>query len=101
MEPGVAEDRRAPRRQVLQAVVCIAALFGVAARLAVAQIKVSQAAAGYQDHPNGKKQCGDCVHFTAPDKCALIAGTISAQGWCRLFGPIPGRAAVTGRGPPA
>jgi hypothetical protein len=99
MAPYLTPDSQSSRRQILQATAGIAGLLAATARRAVAQIKISQAAAGYQDHPNDKKQCADCIHFTAPDKCQLIAGAIRPQGWCRLFSPKPQRAAATARGP--
>ena len=83
------------RRRLLQG----AAAGGAALLGAVrgnAQIKISQAAAGYQDHPNGERRCANCAHFQQPDKCQLIAGSIAPQGWCRLFAPMSGQASSTG-----
>ena len=86
------------RRRLLQGAAGVAALLGGGAA-ANAQIKISQAAAGYQDHPNGDRRCATCTHFQQPDRCQLIAGSISPQGWCRLFVPMSGQAAA--RGPEA
>ena len=90
---------RLSRRCLLQAAAGAAALGGAAIRPATAQIRISQAAAGYQDHPSDGKSCARCSHFAAPDKCQLIAGQISPQGWCRLFTPSSGRAEASSLAP--
>ena len=72
-----------------------AATLGLGTRRSAAQIKISQAAAGYQDHPNASQSCATCGHFLQPDKCQLLSGSISPQGWCRLFSPMSGRASAT------
>ena len=59
-----------------------------------AEIKISASAAGYQDHPNGDKQCSKCVHFLPPSSGKMVDGTISPQGYCRLFSP---RQSASGR----
>jgi hypothetical protein len=55
---------------------------------AVAALKISQAAVGYQDHPNGDKECRKCVEFQPPSSCKMVDGTINPQGYCRIFMPI-------------
>jgi hypothetical protein len=95
MTIGTPHDQHPSRRRLLQGAAGAAALLAAAAP-ANAQIKISQAAAGYQDHPNGDRRCGGCVHFQQPGKCRLIAGPISPQGWCRLFAPMSGQAAAPG-----
>ena len=49
------------------------------------QKKLSQAAAKYQDHPNGSDGCGACPYFQFPKSCVLVEGDISPMGWCRMF----------------
>jgi hypothetical protein len=93
MTAGTTSDQRLSRRWLLQAAAGAAAVLGTAAP-AAAQIKISQAAAGYQDHPNGDHRCLACAHFRQPDKCQLISGSISPQGWCRLFSPLSGQASA-------
>ena len=51
--------------------------------------KISQADAGYRDHPNGSKACAACSHFQPPNACHLVAGKISPNGWCRYFAAKP------------
>ena len=49
------------------------------------QKKLTQAAAKYQDHPNGNDGCGACPYFQFPKSCVLVEGEISPMGWCRMF----------------
>jgi hypothetical protein len=58
-----------------------------------AEIKISASAVGYQDHPNGDKQCSQCVHFLPPSSCKMVEGTISPHGYCRIFAPRQSAAA--------
>lgn len=60
------------------------ALAGGAGR-ALGQAQVSQENAKYQDSPKDGKKCAGCKHFKPPDGCRLVAGKISANGWCRLW----------------
>jgi hypothetical protein len=50
-----------------------------------AEMKISANAVGYQDHPNGDKQCSECVHFLPPSSCKIVEGTIGPHGYCRIF----------------
>lgn len=54
---------------------------------ATAVVKISEAAVAYQNHPNGDKQCSKCVQFQPPNSCKMVDGTISPQGYCRIFTP--------------
>jgi len=49
------------------------------------QKKLTQAAARYQDHPNGNEICGSCPYFVAPKSCVLVEGEISPTGWCPIY----------------
>ena len=51
---------------------------------ASAKDKISKAAAHYQNHPNKGQRCGGCTHFLFGG-CALVEGSISSNGWCKLF----------------
>ncbi len=53
------------------------------------ETKVSPQVAQYQDSPKGEQRCSGCAHFVAPNSCKLVAGQISADGWCALFVPKP------------
>ena len=78
---------RVSRRRFLgKVMVGAAAMSGVltAAGGPAAKEKVSKAAAHYQDHPNKGQRCGGCTHFVFGG-CTLVAGSISSNGWCKLF----------------
>lgn len=79
---------RISRRSLLTgtAVALGVAASGAAATSALAQQKIKQADAKYQDHPNGNRKCDGCIQFQAPNACKLIDGTISPNGWCQFFG---------------
>jgi hypothetical protein len=47
--------------------------------------QIPQAQVGYQDQPHEGQHCELCTHFAKPNACKLVAGTISPQGWCKLF----------------
>jgi hypothetical protein len=77
------------RRLMLRAtVVTLGAAAGTAAGKPVtATVKISKAAVGYQDHPQGDKRCEKCLQFEAPNACKLVDGPINPQGFCRIFSP--------------
>jgi hypothetical protein len=70
------------------AAVTTAVVVGADPTSAIAVIKISEAAVAYQDHPNGEKQCSKCLQFQPPHSCKMVDGTISPQGYCRIFSPI-------------
>ena len=47
--------------------------------------KISQAAVSYQNSPNGDHRCGTCKQFVDPDACKIVDGTVSPQGWCKIW----------------
>ena len=55
---------------------------------ALAQGKAKKQAVKYQDKPNGKQKCADCMHFIPAKSgkgtgtCKIIEGAISPNGWC-------------------
>jgi hypothetical protein len=55
------------------------------ATAAQAFTKSPQAASRYQDQPNGGQRCGNCLHFQPPSSCKIVAGKISANGWCAIY----------------
>ncbi|MBJ7534135.1 high potential iron sulfur protein [Rhodomicrobium vannielii ATCC 17100] len=60
---------------------------GFVAGSAEAQVakKAAQSAVGYQGSPNGAKQCSACQHFQAPSSCRVVEGSISPNGYCKIF----------------
>ncbi len=75
------------RRSVLvrtAAAIAAATAFAAPRRL-LAQQKVSQQEAKYQDKPKGQQRCEICVNFQPPDQCRFVQGPISRNGWCQFF----------------
>lgn len=87
-------DKHFTRRQVLQlagySAAAVPLLMLLTARPAWSQGKTSQQAANYQDQPKNGQQCSGCENFIAPDRCNLVEGKISSEGWCRLYTPKQG-----------
>jgi hypothetical protein len=74
-----------PSRRRLLAGVLSAAGLSVCHAAAQARQKVSKATARYQSMPNGIQSCSICSLFVAPDRCKLVIGKVSRDGWCSLF----------------
>jgi len=73
------------RRSVLRTAVVLAGAAGaglLSSERASAQAKVPNAAMKYQDHPEGDKQCDNCLQFVPPDACKIVEGPISPKGYC-------------------
>ena len=82
------------RRRVLQAWSGILSLGFVGlgcpgGRRAEAQAKATKQQVQYQETPKGKQDCSNCLQFTAPDGCKLVAGKINPKGWCLLYAAKP------------
>ncbi len=54
-------------------------------RVAEAQTKMAQSAAGYQPTPHQGQACANCLQFVPPDACKVVEGTVSPAGWCKLY----------------
>jgi hypothetical protein len=76
--------RRFLGRTVLGAAAAAGAALTAMTGPAAAKDKLTQAEAHYQNHPNKGQHCGGCVHYLFGG-CALVAGSISSNGWCKLF----------------
>lgn len=94
-----AEDFELDRRMLLRTGVTTLAAGAVVAvglahpRRAMAQTKMSQAVAMYQDKPHGSQECLNCIHFVpgntpeAMGTCKVVDGSISPKGWCVAYAP--------------
>ncbi len=51
--------------------------------------KAPQKAVKYQDTPKGEQRCENCALFEAPSSCKTVDGTISPQGWCKVYAKKP------------
>ena len=58
-----------------------------AARRARAQQKIAKDLVLYQESPKNGQSCAICAHFQPASSCAIVAGTISPNGWCGVFTP--------------
>jgi High potential iron-sulfur protein len=79
------------RRSLMRAGITILAA-GLADQAAAQQeqpAKVDQKLVLYQPTPKNGQACVKCQHFEPPDMCKLVAGKISAAGWCQLFAAKP------------
>lgn len=78
------------RRDWIKGLLALPAVVGLA-RSGMAQTKVPQKIAQYQDKPKGNQKCDLCKYFiagsspTAAGTCQLVEGSISPNGWCALF----------------
>ena len=46
---------------------------------------ISKLEANYTDNAVGQNKCKICSHFNMPDRCELVEGIISPEGWCKFF----------------
>lgn len=84
--PTSGEAAGVSRRSLLRgAAVAVGGAAVLAGTVMPAEAKMAQAAAGYQDKPNGDKSCASCALFKAPNACTLVDGTISPTGYCRFY----------------
>jgi len=51
----------------------------------MAQQKMSQTDAAYQDRPKNGLICAACTLFRPPRSCEVVQGDISPNGWCKFF----------------
>jgi hypothetical protein len=49
------------------------------------QLKLTKAAARYQDQPKDNQLCAGCPYFISPSSCVMVEGDISPNGWCPMF----------------
>ena len=51
--------------------------------------KLTKDQVGYEDRATMCQDCDDCRHFIGTDTkngtCAQVQGTISPEGWCKLY----------------
>lgn len=73
------------RRSLLQVAAAAGAIPVLALGARPAAAKMSQSGVGYQDSPHGASNCANCKLFEAPSSCKTVDGTISANGWCKIW----------------
>lgn len=77
-------SRRSLLLRGLAGVAGAATILTVAADPALAN-KLPKSAVGYQDKPHGARKCSNCALFQPPHACKSVAGSISPNGWCRIY----------------
>jgi hypothetical protein len=88
MNNGRNDCQRISRRVLLTGTaLALGAAAVAAASQAMAQVKISQAVANYQNTPKGDQRCDRCINFQPPNACKFVQGDISPSGWCQLFAP--------------
>jgi hypothetical protein len=75
------------RRSLLQGSTAAVGFLATGRYPAEAQPKISKIAVNHQDHPDGDERCDNCIQFQPPDACKVVEGSISPQGFCRIFVP--------------
>ena len=86
MNNGRNDCQRISRRVLLTGTTLALGTAAVAAvSQAMAQVKISQAVANYQNTPKGDQRCDRCINFQPPNACKFVQGDISPSGWCQLF----------------
>jgi anaerobic selenocysteine-containing dehydrogenase len=73
------------RRTLLAAVAAAGSAPILAASVTPAMAKIAQTAVGYQDSPKGDRSCSNCNLFQPPSSCKTVDGTISPNGWCKIW----------------
>jgi len=86
------DDIDAKRRTLLAGVVLVPLLGTMPKAIAA---KLSKVEVQYQDQPKAGKDCDDCIQFIADPArkksgtCKVVAGSVSAYGYCLAFTPKP------------
>jgi hypothetical protein len=83
--PAGDNHRRISRRVFLAGTALGAASAATVTSQTVAQVKISQRTANYQNTPKGDQRCGGCANFQPPNACKFVEGHISSTGGCQLF----------------
>ncbi|HVB17550.1 MAG TPA: hypothetical protein VNF04_13520 [Stellaceae bacterium] len=74
------------RRGLFQSAAAVVGGVGLAGlRATEAQAKVKQNLVAYQDSPKDGHDCKGCKLFEPPNACKSVEGTISPNGWCKLW----------------
>ena len=89
LREGLTTGRNRSRRRLLRSALLGATVLlaprGIPASPAPPTAKLSPQEALYQDDPRDMQNCAMCTLFLPPAACKVVEGTISPNGWCRLF----------------
>ncbi len=87
-------NEKVSRRNFLKGSALLASIAVVSATGAMsnsAYAGVTKASVHYQDTPNGKSECSNCIQFIpgssakANGTCKIVDGVISPHGWCVAY----------------
>jgi len=82
---------------MLQELVALALVPLIAVPVRAAAGKLAKADVQYQDQPNNGRDCDHCIQFIADPAhkgagtCKVVAGPVSARGYCLAFTPKPSK----------
>lgn len=87
MAEGSKTSLELSRRSLLRGAVCTVCAVPVllVTTNAAMAAKAAKAGVAYKDTPNGDKKCGVCKNFQPPSSCAVVDGTINANGYCNIW----------------
>jgi len=74
----------ATRRTILQAAAGVVSFLGLGISAAYAA-KASKSSVAYRDSPKGDQNCANCRLFNSPSACKSVEGSVSPNGWCRIW----------------
>jgi High potential iron-sulfur protein len=74
----------ASRRTILKVGASVVSFWGLGTSVALAA-KASPGSVGYRDSPKGDQNCANCRLFASPNACKSVDGSISPNGWCRIW----------------
>jgi hypothetical protein len=73
------------RRLLLWSVAAVGSVPVLAMSVDLAWAKMAKTAVAYQDTPHGDQKCSNCKLFEPPSSCKSVEGTISPEGWCKIW----------------
>ncbi len=80
------ESKNVTRSQVLARLgMAPIAIGAFAAMIAEADASDNKKQFAYQSKPKGAAKCSGCALFVAPNKCNVVTGVISPNGWCKAY----------------
>jgi hypothetical protein len=86
MDPENRDRAQVTRRTLLRgAAIAASAVPVLLAGVSAAHAKASQKAVGYQNTPKGEQSCANCRVFEPPSSCKTVEGTVSPNGWCKIY----------------
>ena len=73
------------RRTLLAGVAAAGSAPILAMSVTPAMAKIAQTAVAYQNSPKDDRSCANCNLFQPPSSCKTVDGTVSPNGWCKIW----------------